>query len=291
MNRIGLAQVDGKWPNLALMKLATYHKVKGDEVELFFPLSGGYDVVYAAKVFKFTPDSPYLPPDAIKGGTGYDLTAHLPDEAESCFPDYSLYPWWDKAIGFTTRGCVRRCPFCVVPEKEGAIRVIGDLRSFWNGQKQVILLDNNLTAAPMEHFRRVVAQMVEAKVQVDFSQGLDIRLLNDEHAALLANVSLGKNGYIHFAWDNPSHEDAVRRGIAILAKHMTLRRIMFYVLIGFNTTPEEDLHRVETLRGLKVDPFVMPFNKTDPYQQAFARWVNHKAVFAKVKWEDYRRSA
>jgi hypothetical protein len=285
--KIGLAQVDGKWPNLALMKLSTYRKARGDEVELFFPLSGGYDVVYASKVFKFTPDSPYLPEGTIKGGTGYDLSTRLPDEVESCFPDYDLYPWWDAAIGFTTRGCVRHCPFCVVPEKEGAIRVTGDLHSFWNGQKKVILLDNNLTAAPMSHFRHVLAQMVEARVHVDFSQGLDIRLLNDEHAALLANVSLGKDGYIHFAWDNPADEDDVRRGIATLGKCMTLRRIMFYVLIGFNTTPQEDMHRVETLRGLKVDPFVMPFDKTDPYQRRFARWVNHKAIFNKVPWSEY----
>jgi hypothetical protein len=297
MRKVGLLQVDGKWPDLALMKLSTYHKAKGDEVELFSPLpmNGVYDLVYASKIFRFTPDSPYLPPDAIKGGTGYDLTTCLPDEVESCFPDYNLYPPEtinaDAAIGFTTRGCVRRCPFCVVPEKEGTIRVVGDLRSFWAGQKRVILLDNNLTAAPMPHFRHVVGQLVEAKVYAEFSQGLDIRLLNDEHAALLSKVLVGKSGHIHFAWDNPGDEAAVRRGVGLLAKHMPLRRIIFYVLIGFNTTPEQDLHRVETLRGLNVTPFVMAFNKRDPYQQRFARYVNRKQIFKSATWPEYQARA
>jgi hypothetical protein len=289
MRRVGLAQIDGKWPNLALMKLSAYHKALGDAVELFSPLpmNGVYDLVYASKVFQFTPDSPYLPPDVIKGGTGYGLTSCLPDEAEATFPDYGLYPWWDAAIGFTTRGCIRHCPFCVVPEKEGAIRVVGDLHSFWNGQKRVILLDNNLTAAPMAHFRHIVEQLREARVFAEFSQGLDIRLLNDEHAALLAGVHIGKSR-IHFAWDNPHDEESIVRGVHLLRKHMPLRRVMFYVLIGFNTTPSQDLHRVEALRSLGVDPFVMPFNKHDLYQRRFARWVNHKAVFKTVKWSEYR---
>lgn len=115
MSRIGLFQVDGKWANLALMKLSAWHKARGDSVEMFFALKGGYDKVYASKVFDFTADSPYVPESAIKGGTGYDLTTCLPDEVESIFPDYNLYPWWDAAIGFTTRGCIRHCPFCLAP--------------------------------------------------------------------------------------------------------------------------------------------------------------------------------
>jgi radical SAM superfamily enzyme YgiQ (UPF0313 family) len=130
--RIGLCQVDGKWPNLALMRLSTWHKKQGDTVERFMPLSE-YDRVYASKIFDLTPDSEYLPGDALRGGTGYDLTAQLLPEVEACRPDYSLYPEWTAAIGFTTRGCVRACPFCVVPRKEGHIRVVGDLYSFWGG--------------------------------------------------------------------------------------------------------------------------------------------------------------
>lgn len=287
-DRVGLLQVDGKWPNLALMKLSAWHKARGDSVEMFFALKGGYDVVYASKVFTTSPDSPYLPVGTIKGGSGYDLHSELPPEVEAMSPDYSLYPDWDAAIGFTTRGCVRRCPFCIVGAKEGDLRVTGDLHSFWQGQKRIILLDNNLTAAPWSHFRLVLGQMIEAGVEVDFSQGLDIRLLTEDHAALLAQVHPGKSGHIHFAWDNPADEAAVRRGVVMLAKRLPLRRVMFYVLIGFDTTSAEDLYRVETLRGLGVGPFVMPFDKRDPYQRAFARWCNHKAIFKTVPWGEYR---
>ena len=263
--RIGLVQVDGKWVNVALMKLSSWHKSQGDQVEWFYPLSGKYDRVYASKIFDFTPDCPYLPEGTIRGGSGYgNYEITLTPEQEKAFPDYSLYPEWNAAIGFTTRGCVRRCPFCIVPIKEGRLRVVGDIYDFWNGQRKIVLLDNNLTAAPMEHFRLILNQIIENNLQPDFSQGLDIRLLNEEQAYLLSKIRIGRNGHIHFAWDNINDEEAVRKGIALLAKYMPLRRIMFYVLIGYNSTPEEDLYRVETLRGLGVGPFVMPYNKKDP---------------------------
>lgn len=288
--QVGLVQVDGKYPNLALMKLAAWHRAKGDVVKWYNPLFDRCDVVYASKVFTFSPDDPYLPENATKGGTGYDLKTELPPEVEACFPDYSIYPNCDFALGFTTRGCVRRCPFCVVPEKEGQLRVVGDLYSFWQpetGFMKVRLLDNNLTAAPWEHFQTVLEQLILHQLLVDFCQGLDARLLTDDHAQLLARVRLWKQ--IHIAWDHVQDETAVRRGIEVLRRHMSLRRVMCYVLIGFDTTPEEDLYRVETLRGLGVDPFVMPFDKHDAYQAAFARWVNHKAIFKSVPWSAYKR--
>ncbi|MGB9887870.1 MAG: radical SAM protein, partial [Moorellales bacterium] len=193
--RIALAQVDGKWPNLALMCIAAYHRRLGHEVEWFNPLfAREYDAIYASKIFNFTPDNLYLPPDAVRGGTGYDLHSALPPEVEACFPDYSLYDL-DYAIGFTTRGCPRRCPFCVVPRKEGTLRVVGDLYSFWKpetGFTKVRLLDNNLTAAPWEHFRLVIEQLASNRLLVDISQGLDARLMTDDHARLLAKVRLWK---------------------------------------------------------------------------------------------------
>ena len=292
-NHIGLCAVDStrrRWPNLALMKLATHHKEQGDSVEIFTPLVE-YDKVYASKTFGFTPDNGYLPADAIKGGTGYDLTTELPPEVEACRPDYSLYPEWSAAIGFTTRGCIRNCPFCVVPRKEGHIRVVGDLYSFWDGQRDVILLDNNLTAAPMEHFETVIGQLVKEGVHVDFSQGLDLRLLTEDRSQLLAPVKLLRP--MRFAWDSVRDGAAIRRGLAAYLKHNALnrktQRATVYVLIGYNSTPEEDIYRVKVLRDLDVDPFVMPYNKRDLYQRRFARWVNHKAIFRTVEWSDYAR--
>lgn len=286
MARIGLVQVDGKWANLALMRLSAYHKAKGDQVEWYNPLFPS-DVVYASKTFVTTPDDAYLPADCIRGGTGYDLTTVLPDEVESCFPDYSLYPSMDYAIGLTTRGCVRNCSFCFVPRKEGKLRIVGDLYDFWNGQQKqkVILLDNNLTAAPMAHFEKIINQLAKERVLVDFSQGLDIRLLTEDHARLLKTVRFK---YVHFAWDSMGYEKAVRRGVEILTRYIHPQRLTFYVLVGYDTTEAEDMYRIEVLRGLGVNPFVMAYDKQDRYQKAIARWCNHKAIFKTVSWRDYQ---
>lgn len=286
--RIGLVDVDSKIPNLALMKISAYHKTRGDDVEFHMPIAR-YDRIYAAKVFDFTPDYRYFPADAevVRGGSGYDLAVELPDEIVQCFPDYSLYNC-DYAIGFTTRGCIRRCPFCVVPIKEGGIRVAGDIYDFWNGQKRLMLLDNNLTALP-DQFERICKQLIAERVQTDFSQGLDIRLITEEMAQLLKMVRRWKR--IHFAFDSVALEQQVRRGIEILTKYINPHDLSFYVLIGYDSTPEEDLFRVELLRSYRISPFVMPFRKSDPYQRRFARWVNMKAIFASVSWEEYRGGA
>lgn len=284
--KIGIASIDSKIPNLALMKISAYHKSWGDRVELFNPLFSPYDLVYASKVFTDKPDDLYLPDNTIKGGSGYDLKSVLPTEIESIYPDYSLFNC-EYAIGFTSRGCIRNCPWCIVPEKEGKIMTVSDIYQFWNGQSHLKILDNNLTALP-GHFEKILNQLIKEKIYVDFSQGLDIRLLTSEMAKLLSVVRIWKQ--IHFAWDSLSYEQAVRRGIQILKSFgMYRNKVMFYVLIGFDTTPEEDLYRVEVLRGLNISPFVMPFNRKDKYQRNFARWVNHKAIFNSVKWEEYKK--
>lgn len=285
---VGLVSVDSKIPNLALMKLSTYHKTKGDTVKIFDPLFDKPDMIYASKVFNFTNDYLYYPhTNLVKGGTGYDITLTLPDEIENQYPDYDLFQC-DYAMGFTTRGCIRKCPFCYVPKKEGKIRVAGDIYDFWRGQDKIMLLDNNLTALPVQ-FERICKQLIKERVHTDFNQGLDIRLITPEMAQLLSQVRLWKQ--IHFAFDHIGLEEKVRKGIKTLTENgVSAHKLMFYVLIGFDSTPEEDLYRVEVLRGLGVDPFVMPYNKSDEYQRAFTRWVNHKAIFKSVAWEDYKAS-
>lgn len=282
---VGLKQIDGKWSNIALMKLSAWHKKQGDTVEWYSPL-WSYDQVYASKIFRDTPDDPYLPSGTIRGGTGYDVKSELPSEIEAMRPDYLIYPQNDYAIGFTTRGCVRECKFCLVPRKEGRLKVVGDIYSFWNGQKKIILLDNNLTAAPRSHFAGIMEQCRSEKLQVDLSQGLDLRLLTDEHCEAMKGVKFSKQ--IHFAWDEVDEEPSVWRGLTVYSAHFKPYTAMVYVLIGYNSTPEQDLYRVEKLRQVGVDPFVMAYNKADPYQRQFARWVNHKAIFKSVKWSDYK---
>lgn len=288
--KVRLVDVDSKIPNLALMKISAYHKSNGDDVDFYNPLFDKPDLIYASKVFDFTDDYLYYPADVelIRGGTGYDIALTLPDEIESQYPDYDLFRC-DFAIGFTTRGCIRKCPFCVVPKKEGAIRPVGDIYDFWRGQDRLMLLDNNLTALP-DQFERICKQLIKERVRVDFSQGLDIRLITAEMAQLLSQIRLWKR--IHFAFDNIALEKQVRAGIKILTENgVSAHKLMFYVLIGFDSTPDEDLYRVEVLRGLGVDPFVMPYNKSDEYQKRFARWVNHKAIFKSVPWHEYKTSA
>ena len=288
MLKIALINTDSKIANLALMKLSAWHKSQGDHVELYAPVFSKPDLAYAAKVFTDSPDHSYLPAcEIIKGGSGYDLTTVLPPEVEAMRPDYSLYGI-DYAMGFTARGCIRKCPFCIVPEKEGKIRAVADIYDFWNGQKNLMLMDNNLTAEP-DHFRRVLEQLIKHGIRTSFSQGLDIRLIDEEKAALLARVKLWKDKRIHFAFDSMAMEGAVRRGVdCLLRAGIIPRNLSFYVLIGFDTTREEDLYRVELLRSFGVTPFAMPFNRQDRYQQIFACYVNRPVIFRVTQWQSYR---
>jgi len=288
IQKVGLIDIDSKIPNLALMKLSKYHKLLNHRVELISPLIANtcqdkYDLLVASKVFNYT-EMPYLPEKTHIGGSGIDLEKKLLDPVEHIYPDYSLYNC-DYAIGYTSRGCNRKCSFCIVPKKEGKFKIVGNIYNFWNRQDRLMLLDNSLNTDE-GHFLMICDQLARNKIKTNFSQGLDIRYLTDEQAIALRGVPLWKQ--IHFAWDSMGVEKAVRRGVKILDTHKLKHKSMFYVLIGYNTTPEEDLYRIKTLRGLGIDPFVMPYDKFDSYQRQFARWVNHKAIFKTVPWKKYR---
>jgi len=284
--KVGLIDIDSKIPNLALMKLSTYFKNLGHEVELTSPLfANKYDEIFASKIFTYS-EMPVLPDNAIIGGSGYSLDSWLDEDTETIMPDYSLYGC-DYAIGFTTRGCNRKCPFCVVPEKEGKFHIVGNIYGFWKGQKRLMLLDNSLNTDE-GHFLMICDQIGKEKISVDFNQGLDIRHLTNIQAKALSKLKLWGQTPLRFAWDLMETEPLVRHGISILCHHKLISKSMFYVLIGFNTTEKEDLYRIEMLRGLKAEPFVMPYDKFDRYQKSFARWVNHKAIFKSVEWKDYK---
>lgn len=283
---IGLVSVDSKIPNLALMKLASLHKSLGNSVEQAFPLAAHtYDRVYRAKVFDFTADdqTPW-PCEVIDGGTGYDMTVKLPIEAENIYPDYELFGC-QYALGRITRGCVRSCPWCVVPKVDGTtVRQVATLDDFLHDQDSVRLLDDNLTALP-DLFIDTCHELTSRKTKTYF-EALDIRAMTVDMARALSKVR--RNGNVHFAFDTPKYEAGVLRGIQALKDGgFPLWAATFYVLIGFDTTPEEDIWRIELLKSLHVESFVMPFDKADPYQKAFARWVNHKAIFKTVEWKDY----
>jgi hypothetical protein len=284
--KIGLIDVDSKWKthgNLALMKIYAYHKMKGDHVEwahpLYFKL---FDAIYASSLFT-TSNKEDIPYFAVKGGPGYlnenIFNITLPPEIESCNPDYHLYPRLDFSYQRYSTGCPNRCPFCVVPTLEGAIAPQKPLALNPRG-KYIYILDSNFFANP--EWKRAIEHLRQCNQPVHW-EGIDIRLLTTE--MLLAIFSMPLKGRIHIAWDS-ANEDIDNRIYNLIP--VTLRRyVMCYVLIGFNSKPEEDLYRVETLRSLGVDPFVMPFDRRDEYQRNFARWCNHKPIWKTIPWANY----
>ena len=287
MSDICLIDVDSKIPNLALMRASTYHRQRGDVVKLGYdPLLDRPDLCYASKMFDFTPEPEYMPEcETLKGGPGYDLDAKMPlDDYDRIMPDYSLYGC-DYAIGRFTRGCPNRCPWCVVPKMDGnEVRHVADLKDFWDGQSVVRLLDDNIMA-DADEFCRDCEQLAREGVHVIWD-ALDIRLVTDATAKALASVKREKR--LHFAWDGHSQDDAVPRGIECLKRNgIKPYRLMFYVLVGFNTTPDYDMHRIVTIHRMGADPFVMPFDKKDPYQRHIARWCNNKFVFRNTDFDHY----
>lgn len=285
-----LVDVDSKIPNLALMKASAYHKGRGDTVKFFEPLWDRPDVIYASKVFDFTPDYQYFPSGdgckILKGGPAYDRRAVLPfPDADRIMPDYGLYgcPY---AMGRITRGCPNRCPWCVVPEMDGnSVRRVARLSDFWCGQDTVRLLDDNIMADE-DVFVDACRELHDAGVKVIW-EALDARLVTERSAEALATVRQAKS--IHFAWDGHAQDDAVPLAIETLrAAGIKPYRLMFYVLVGFNTTREYDMFRITELRRMGANPFVMPYDKGDPYQKALARWCNNKFIFKSCPdFEDY----
>lgn len=305
--RIGLIDVDAippkkpkkspkkpkkKFPNLPLMKLSAWHRAQGDTVEWHNPLTH-YDRVYLSRVFDDTYRRDYeYPIDAneiIRGGTGYDLHNTLPVAVEHMMPDYELYGIKNTAYGFLTRGCPFACEFCCVSEKEGRKSVkVADLSEWWSGQRNIILMDANLTACP--DGLDLLRQLANSKASVDFTQGLSARCLTVEVIEALNAV---KTKMIHFAWDLMEHSDEVIRGLELYAKHgkvQDFRKRRVYVLTNYNTTMAENLHRVYTLLDMGYDPYVMVYDKPNAPREIrrFQRWCNAKEIFRKVpRWEDY----
>lgn len=294
--KIGLFDVDSTIPNLALMKISSYHKSLGHDVEFAMPLQfGDYDKIYASKVFNFKHENDaYLrfnDANFIIGGTGVDVASKLPLEVEECIPDYSLYGI-DYNIGFASRGCRRNCEFCVVPKKEGKVHSVSSIKKLITNPKgtNLMLLDNDFFGNP--HWEDTAKELIKLGNKINISQGINVRSITDKQAQYLLKINYRDIHFnrksIHLAWDNIKDENLVLRGLERLMSHGILAsHITVYVLIGFNSTPNEDMYRVEKLRKLKVSPFVMPFDKSDPYQRDFTRYVNNKAVFKSIPFEEY----
>ena len=310
MARIGLIDVDGhNFPNLPLMKLSAWHKQQGDTVEWYQPLfSGHMDKVYTSKVFSFTPDFNYCidADEVVRGGSGYCIELvdgkeiyhqkrdhQLPPEIEHIYPDYSLYPELtaDTAYGFMSRGCPRGCGFCHVGTKEGRRSYkVADLSEFWRGQKNIVLLDPNPTAC--REWRDILQQLIDSGAWVDFTQGVDIRIMTEKMTEMIMQIKL-KN--IHFAWDRYEDKEIITTKLKEF-KELTGWgdwKMTVYALINYGTTIDQDLERIYTIRDLGYSPYVMVYNKESLPQGHIARkiqrWVNARAVFKTTpRFEDYK---
>lgn len=301
--KVGLIDVDGhNYPNLPLMKLSAWHKQNGDRVQWYDAWDGllePYDKVYMSKVFSFSPDydRPIYSREIEKGGSGYCIKLEngrevydksqekqLPYEIEHIYPDYSLYPelTHNTAYGFLTRGCPRGCHFCHVAAKEGQYsHKVADLDEFWRGQKKIILSDPNILGCP-EHLD-LLQQLVDSKATVDFNQGLDVRLVTEKNLELIKSIRMK---YVHLAYDRMQDREIIEPRLKAFkaATGWDHHKVMVYILTNYDTTLEEDLHRIYFCRDLDLDPFVMVYDKAnaDPIYKKLQRWVNNDIVFWSV---------
>jgi hypothetical protein len=262
MKKIGLFNLDSnKFPNLALYKIEQFYKNKGYEViwnerikipeceEIFVSCifsDKKKDCIYFEELRDRLPD--------VKihiGGTGYDIDSKLPQEIEN----QKIH----KNFGFTSRGCIRKCQFCVVPQKEGMWHSIGDIYDIWDGKSQeIILMDNNIFSN-FEHFKKISEQLIENNLKVDFNQGLDIRLLTDDFAKILQKISPISTW--RFAFDSPRYTKPFIRGADILKKYELLSRSQVYVLCGFDTTIHEDIERMRIISEYHLNAYFMLYDK------------------------------
>jgi hypothetical protein len=294
--RICLIDVDSKIPNLALMKISAWYKAKGDNIELLrgsqVVLSDKPDKVYASIVFKKNKHAlDYLlfqhpEIDIDIGGSGYDLQKELPPEIENMKPDYNLYSEFDYSIGFSSRGCFRACDFCVVPEKEGMFRKVNHPENWYNPEyKKIVFLDNNILTN-RKWFMKVTSWCIAKKLSVWFTQGLDIRRVNEVVARRL--LELKHFGMIAFSWDNIDDEKIIKEKIALLksagfSNNKLRAKVQFYIYVD-NDSDEEytsGVYRCRELKNLNCNSFVM-FNIDNKKTQRIndlQRWTIRKLFY------------
>lgn len=289
-----LLHLDGKLPNIALMRIAAHHRALGDAVVLRHAptiaavepeMGDDFDRVYASLIFERTrPVATRLlevRPDAIVGGTGWSLTGTLADVGITTrAQDYSIYPRFEASIGFSQRGCRLRCEFCVVPRKEGGIRDEQTIAEIWRGEghaRRILLLDNDFFGAP--GWRARADEVRAGNFKVCFSQGINARMISEEAATAIASVDYRDDSFrdrrIYTAWDNKDDEKTLFRGLERLrAAGVKPDHVMVYMLIGYwpNESHADREHRRLRLREWGARPYPMPFVRT-PELINYQRWV------------------
>jgi hypothetical protein len=292
MNRIGLVQVDGKFPNIALMKIATWHRSQGHIAEWWAGeiYNNSYDKIYVSQIFSFSRIPSGVPVDSPNveiGGTGIDWTNRLPDEIDQRNHGFAwdLYPDYPNHIGFSSKGCRFDCSFCCVPQKDGRPKEnasISELLTNPRGGNRLVLLDDDFLAPKL--WKNTLQDIIDKELEVCFSQGLNIRTITKEMAEMLAKTEYRSNSFkskqITFAWDRFEDGDLIKRGLDIcLDSGMLPESMQFYVLVGHNSTKKQDMDRVMYLHDRGCKPYVMLFDRTNEERKRFQSWVNTKQLF------------
>ena len=303
---IRLTQIDGALPNLALMKLSHYHRVRGDLVTITRDLQPdmqepNYDMVYGSAIFKFSQDRlmrfQRQWPDAIVGGTGTPFVHTVEDRiGEYEHYDYSGYPDFTASIGFTQRGCRLKCKFCVVPTKEGKNRSLNTIEAIWRGDpwpKKLHLLDNDFFGQPREEWQARIREIREGGFRICLSQGINVRLIDDESAAALATIEYRNTKFnerkLYTAWDNIGDEKIFFKGVDTLERAgIPPKHLMAYMLVGFDQaeTWERIWHRFNRMVERGIEPYPMVFDRSRKDLTKFARWVA-TGLYRAVPFDEY----
>ena len=278
------------FPNLALMKISAWHKAKGDKVEWWLPIKQ-YEKVYSSKVFDFTPTNPYLPTNTIKGGTGYGLYNELPKEIDRCYPDYSLYPLCDYAIGFLTRGCPNNCPWCYVPQKEGNIRAYSRWQNIVRKDtNKLVLMDNNILAS--SYGIAQLEELTKTEYRIDLNQGMDVRLMNDEICKILSRLKWIK--YIRFSCDTKLQLSYFKNLIFLFEKNKISKSKIFIYLLVCSDLDDADfrlqsLHKICKNFNIYAQPERNDVKNIIPnkLQLEFSQRYVYGRCYKKENWPEY----
>ena len=280
------------FPNLALMKISAYNKNRGNQVEWWNPLYR-YDRIYSSKVFDFTPSDPYLPYDAIRGGTGYrdvPIDRTLPNEIDGMFPDYTIYPECDYAVGYLTRGCPNYCRWCVVPRKEGNIRPYRVWQEIVRDDTdKLVLMDNNILA--IDYGIQQLEGLIGSGYRIDLNQGMDARLVTSDIAEVLSKLSWIR--HIRFSCDTKSQIGPIKKTIELLqSQGVRPYRVFVYMLITSDL--DDAAERVEALREYKGINLYAQAERNErlgvipnKMQLEFAQRYVYSGCYRTETWEGY----